>query len=258
MTIVNHETGELIETLTEVEAKRLTDRIRLLAETVAEQVEKMADLIDQAIVGSAWLALGYQSWTAYVAEEFGGILPRLDREPRREFIRELNSRGMSTRAIAPVVGVDNATVSRDLARVASATPETPQGGEETSATDSIGASEARKPDAKVEDTPRPAVTGLDGKRYAPPVAVRPKATEADLSEVLDGTPSVQDARYMAALMKQLREVAAVHQFEPERIAALADDVTVAAINAAFENFSTWRDHINSKRSGLRVIKGGAR
>ena len=42
---------------------------------------------------------------------------------RREVVRELTAAGMSTRAIAPVVGVNNATVHRDLSGVADATPE---------------------------------------------------------------------------------------------------------------------------------------
>ena len=113
MSIVNHDTGEIIEALTVAEARRLTDRIRLIAEHVAESLDKMADLIDQARVGSAWLVLGYRSWTAYVADEFSGVLPRLEREPRQEFVRELAARGMSSRAIAPIVGVSDRQVRTD-------------------------------------------------------------------------------------------------------------------------------------------------
>lgn len=155
MTLVNHQTGELVETLDKVSARRLTDRIRLLAETVAEQVEKMAGLIDEARVGSAWLALGYPSWTAYVSAEFGGVLPRLDREPRQEFVRELAARGMSTRAIAPVVGTSQKTVVKDaqvipeVSPAASVTQVAPKPWPETVAS-------------------RPPITGLDGKVYTPP------------------------------------------------------------------------------------------
>jgi hypothetical protein len=250
MTIVNTATGEITEALTEADAKRLTERIRLIAENVAEQMDKLAGLIDQARVGSAWLALGYRSWTAYVAAEFANVLPRLDREPRQEFTRELAARGMSTRAIAPVVGVDNATVHRDLTRVASATPETPQGG--VVRTPAVPDATTEAPTA----TPRPAVIGLDGKTYTPP-APRPRATEADLAEFIESDSSVQDRRYVVALMKVLTETASVSQFDSDRIATLADDLTMTAIDAAFDNFTAWRDRVIGKRSGLRVIKGGS-
>lgn len=157
MTTVNTVTGEVIETLTESDARRLTDRIRLLAENVAEQVEKMAGLIDQARVASAWMALGYTSWTAYVAEEFAGVLPRLAVEPRREFVRELAATGMSTRAIAPVVGADHSTIVRDLrAGGADAPPATPIRQNPVSDVRASGGQ----------------VIGLDGKQYT-----RPRATD---------------------------------------------------------------------------------
>jgi hypothetical protein len=66
----------------------------------------------------------------------GATLSRLGVDLRREVVRELTEAGLSTRAIAPVVGVSNITVSKD------------QG---------------------VRDlTPNPvSVTGVDGKTYAP-------------------------------------------------------------------------------------------
>ena len=61
----------------------------------------------------------------------------------------LTAEGMSTRAIAPIVGVNNTTVHRDLSPVATATP----------------------------------VNGLDGKTYAPkPDVIR---VDAHTGEVLD-------------------------------------------------------------------------
>lgn len=262
MTLVNHETGEIIETLSKADAQRLTDRIRLLAGGIADQLDKMAGLIDEARVGSAWLALGYSSWTAYVAAEFENVLPRLDREPRREFVRELASRGMSTRAIAPVVGVSKSQVAADievsssghLPKVAAGTQAEGDGSAESrfeSEASSATAPRVGGSDYSVPVDSRPSVTGIDGKTYT-----RPRATEHDLAQFIDSDQSIADGRYLVALMKELGKVAAVHQFDPDRIAALADQVTFEAIDAAFENFSTWRDQVKSKRGGLRVIKGG--
>lgn len=179
MTLVNHETGEIVETLDKVSARRLTDRIRLLAETVAEQMDKMAGLIDEARIGSAWLALGYRSWTEYVSTEFANVLPRLDREPRREFVRELATRGMSTRAIAPIVGVHHDTVATDIRSSGVGFP-TPDDAAQAGAQDRIDDRAAKSRDRQYksldalvsqmenEAMPSAPVIGIDGKTYTRP------------------------------------------------------------------------------------------
>ena len=64
------------------EAKRVTDRIRLLIGSIADHTGKVVGLIRQAEAGSAWHALDYPSWTAYVAAEFGEVLAGLARAER--------------------------------------------------------------------------------------------------------------------------------------------------------------------------------
>lgn len=91
------------------------------------------------------------------------------RKPRREVVRELTEAGMSTRAIAPVVGVSNYTVQKDReAGVRDLTPDAPQPSPQTPAptippgepvSRDVGAGHART------------VTGIDGTRHRPP-AVR--------------------------------------------------------------------------------------
>lgn len=198
MTAVNVETGELVETLSAEDARRLTDRIRLLAASVADSLDKMAALIDAARLGSAWITLGYRSWTDYVSTEFAGVLPRLDRQPRQDFVRELSSRGMSTRTIAPIVQVHHDTVASDIksgvgipTREAHASPQTSEsaaGGEASTgsgqtpegASQDVGASEPPTlvPSASA---PRPPVIGRDGKTYA---ASSPRQVQRDDAEVL--------------------------------------------------------------------------
>src|SRR5690554_7207364 len=113
MTVDVH-TGEILGTLTEPEARRLTIRIRNLAESVEESLSKLADLIAEARDRKAHEALGYRSWTEYVAQEFGRSPLQLDRDDRRELVVKLRGMGMSTRAIAPVVGASQKTVDRDV------------------------------------------------------------------------------------------------------------------------------------------------
>jgi transposase-like protein len=138
--------------MTEGEANAVTEEIRHAAKSFVEYRARLMDAVDRAKAGNAQEALGYRSWTAYLSDVLGEEPMRLARAERQDMVRMLSDEGMSTRAIAPIVGANYATVSRDLqAGVASATPEP----EANSAPD-----EAPEPPA--------AVTGLDGKTYAKP------------------------------------------------------------------------------------------
>ena len=60
----------------------------------------------------AWEVLGHKSWAECVEER--GAQLRLPRADRRELVALLADEGMSSRAIAPVVGASQRTVSNDL------------------------------------------------------------------------------------------------------------------------------------------------
>lgn len=77
----------------------------------------------EAKAGNAHLALGYASWTAYLSEVLGEEPMRLARGERQEMVQMLSAEGMSTRAIAPIVGASNFTVSKDLQGARNLTPE---------------------------------------------------------------------------------------------------------------------------------------
>jgi len=111
-------------TMTEAEADRLTQRIDLRLTTIADNTDAVIPMIKEARNGNAHQALGYRSWTEYVTERFGGTLARLGKADRLPFVELLAEQGMSTRAIAGVVGVSKDTVSRDLrAGVSDETPD---------------------------------------------------------------------------------------------------------------------------------------
>lgn len=105
--------GEVIERMTEHEAKAITARIRLCAFNAREALEKLADFTRQAKKGEAHTVLGYASWTAYLADVLGELHLNLSRDQRREIVTLLTDEGMSTRAIAAVVSVDQKTVVND-------------------------------------------------------------------------------------------------------------------------------------------------
>lgn len=97
-------------------AQRRAERIRFHATNANEAMQSLLKLVKTAQELDDHVTLGYASWTAYVTDLFGDEPLRLARDVRRELVAELSDAGMSTRAIAPIVGVDQATVTRDIAR----------------------------------------------------------------------------------------------------------------------------------------------
>lgn len=107
-------TGEVVE-LTEAEARRLTERIRSALDRVSTAWADLAERITEAYQRRADLALGYGSWAEYAEAE---LTPAegLAANVRRQLVGMLSAQGMSTRAIAPTVGVQHSAVAKDLRR----------------------------------------------------------------------------------------------------------------------------------------------
>src|SRR5690606_10701095 len=105
-------------------------------------------------------------------------LGRLPVDLRRPIVHELHAAGMSTRAIAPVVGVSNKTVSVDLnAPVTEVTPAVDRDTGEI--LDDIPA-DGIDPRRREPEPPRVTV-GVDGKTYQRPTPISPeRQREAEL------------------------------------------------------------------------------
>lgn len=170
--------------LTPDEAERLTTRIRLRLDTIAENTEVVVTLIEEARAGAAHEALGYPSWPAYVADRFGGALTRLAKAERVPLVQMLSDQGMSTRAIAPVVGVSNKTVSLDLREpVTEVTPVTFEGEDftvlanateeefEVALAQSRAEGDLSRENVEKKIATAKTVTGMDGKTYTRPKPV---------------------------------------------------------------------------------------
>jgi len=192
--LVIEETGEVVSEMTAVEAERITSQIAHHLDRIADSMELVMPLIGEALTRGAWRVLGYASPTAYTSERFSGALTRLALPVRRELVAELSAAGMSTRAIAPIIGKDFSTVSRDAAAgvaecntsPAPAPVADPPRGEWTSATEAL----ANLTDDQAEDEPAnepepettrhglpvtDTVIGLDGRNYPKPTsAPKPK------------------------------------------------------------------------------------
>lgn len=160
--------------LTRAEAERLATRIDLRLGVIADNYAAVMPLIREAITRNAYVALGYNSHSSFISDRFGDTLSKLAVEIRREVSRELSAAGMSTRAIAPVVGISREQVRRDTAPDTNVSPDVPQQmvAADTSEVDPpadpltgeiIEAGDTAS--AEVVAPPR-TVTGLDGKTYS--------------------------------------------------------------------------------------------
>lgn len=136
-------------------ARRLTERIRLVAGNVADNVEKLRALVAEAKQGNVHELLGYPSWTAYLQDVFGDEPLRLARDVRQELVAELAAQGMSTRAIAPIVGVSVSTIKTDV-QVASSVHLEP---------DPLVVIHVNAETGEVADEAPREIAGLDGKTY---------------------------------------------------------------------------------------------
>jgi hypothetical protein len=158
MSLIDTTTGEIVE-YDRAAAERRAERIRLRLDAIADNLTTVLPMIREAIALEDHFALGYRSVGEYVSDRFGGALNRLPVDLRRPVVHELASAGMSTRAIAPVVGVDQATVVRDL------------GSSDAPASVDLPAD---YPAPEQPITPTEKVTGLNGKTYTRPT---PRAPE---------------------------------------------------------------------------------
>jgi hypothetical protein len=124
----NHKAGSLLVSSIPAgpdiaqEARRRRDRIKLLLTSMTEQTNKVAAILEEAQTNEDHLTLGYKSWTAYIAGEYTGLLAELNRAQRRVAVGELTAAGMSTRAIASVVGTSQKTVVKDLQVIPEVSP----------------------------------------------------------------------------------------------------------------------------------------
>lgn len=146
MTLVDADTGEVVDLLDKSEARDLTDRIKV-------ELSATWDLVAEAYERRAWAALGFDSWDAYCRTEFGEARLKLPREDERDVVRSLRDAGLSIRAIASSTGRGVGSVHRDLAGVPDGTPA------------------PSRPEVEPRfkggaPKPAPKVTGTDGKSYS--------------------------------------------------------------------------------------------
>lgn len=156
------------------EARQVTNGIRLALDRVSTAWADLAERISDAYQRRADLALGYDSWAEYAEAE---LRPshELAADIRRELVALLGAQGMSTRAIAPTVGVAQMTVVRDSAQVKHSVSPGQKLAESIEAINAIIHQDDDLIDAETGEVlsvtrqqPPASVTGLDGKTYTRP------------------------------------------------------------------------------------------
>ncbi len=126
------------------------------ARDINDRIERYAAEAVRLWSRRAWEVLGHKSWAECVEER--GAQLRLPRADRREMVALLDQEGMTSRAIAPVVGMTDRQVRRDMAGGTNVPP---------------------------ADRPREK-TGLDGKTYTvQPRPEPPHTVNTDTGEVVD-------------------------------------------------------------------------
>lgn len=193
-------TSEIV--INEGAARRITERICILLDSVAGQMDRLAHAVQDAYAKRVDQVLGYDSWADYAEHEFGPHTVNLAAPIRRELVSHLSEAGMSTRAIAPAVGVSRQQIVRDRRNgevSQKVTPVDPESSDySVSAPDFEDASKLspiasvehhdigepvnpdtgeilEEPEPSAEPEPKP-VTGLDGKTYQRSMPSKPRRT----------------------------------------------------------------------------------
>lgn len=232
--------AEIVPNLDDKAVKRLDTRIRLTAGTIGENWTRLQEYVSEAKDNKLHERLGFASWTAYLADALGGMLPALKTGDRRELVEYLSDEGMSTHAIAPVLGVNQSTVARDLkSRDAFASP-----GSSTKLEQRRKHFNQPKPGADavepVTDLDSQAkVIGLDGKKYTRTRQEQPKppAAEKDGTGIARHDAFLKNNRRKSAGQPHLilhrvikgmaTELAAAETLVPTYMEAIENEVTRA-------------------------------
>lgn len=192
-----------LEELDHDDAQRLTERIRLSLDSVAQTWDRLASQVAEAYQRRADKALGYESWADYAQAEFGEKTASIAAPIRRELVSTLSAEGMSTRAIAPAVGVSQQAVSKELHHPDVTTKLSPAPTAEPRPSKSWS-DFAAAVEQQVNAQPAK-VTGLDGKTYQKPKTPTPRR-----HSLVDD--AVKASRDLAATAEKLRSIASDDRF----------------------------------------------
>lgn len=99
------------ENMTREQAETVTEEIRTTGKALATARTKFASAVKRAKDGNAHAALGFKSWTEYVASTFENM-PGLGKADHEYLTGFMAGEGMSSRAVARVLGISQSTAAR--------------------------------------------------------------------------------------------------------------------------------------------------
>jgi hypothetical protein len=216
VSLVDLDTGEIVDILDEESARAVTNRIRQCVAVAHEEIV-------HAYKGRAWTAMGYKSWDDYCEGEFGGARLPIPKADRSEVVALLRAEGMSTRAISSAVGVSVGTVHADLSGVQNRTPDAVVGADgktypaqQPERDDDRGAGpvddrEVPPSSEPAAGAPRPAPEPAqhedDGAAEPPPAAPSPRPAPMTAEEQ-------REIDRLAAIDRRRKSIAVVHSNWP--------------------------------------------
>lgn len=263
--------GELVADLTLDAARVLTQQIRDSAVRALESLAEIEHAVAQAWRGRAWAALGYASWEAYATAEFSQTRLWGTVEERRERVSALRTAGLSTRAIAAVLGVSKSTPGRDLAELSGATDV---------ATDGLGSVEGE--DGKTYRTLRPMPAellerklnaaelhagGLRQEEIATRLGVSQATVSADLSEMrrmADVAPEPIRAALTSQTLTRAEALEQLHdlvrptvQLGPLAKRVIADvAASTRTLHRDIYMDDAWQDDAQRRAAATAIVEGG--
>lgn len=237
------------------DARARIDRIKTLVGAARE------DIIE-AYRQRDWITLGYESWDAMCVAEFAGARIALPVDDRRELVADLRGEGMSTRAIGSAIGVNHATVVRDVAATGADAP-----------VDTVTSLDGRQRPAKVTTTTRTTeatkveravdlatgeilgeeVTAEQWTAEHPEVRVEPSAEVREWEADTEAT--VRAANVRARFARWLVPLSESHLFDPAEVADLSPervDDMARSVARLVDFVAAYRAAVDSNRH-LRIV-----
>lgn len=264
MTLVNAETGEIVEIATREEAEALAAEISASVAHANVLNGRCINLMIEANLAKIWVSLGYGSWAEMVEAKnwrWSPLLPE-DRAIYGEYFRK---HGMTYQSIGAVMGRSAQSVRRDIegayasdrlpnGSAPAADPDPlPNGSAVEHIDDETEPIHAGAEAETVEPVPAAPVTEGEGEVPIPSPSPRPLADVEKLTDL--ASPADQ---WRLRFDKATRAVLALTESFP------ADDVVRFADHDQFDTpamladrIGRWAEQIRAgRRTGLRSIEGG--
>lgn len=250
-----------VEVRAEVERKEAEVRESAFLGALGEAQSHFRWLVDH----QGWRLLGWDSFAAWWDGKVQPVMQALDARPTREIAAKViemvraeeadlpPAQRRTQRELGELVGVGEATVGR-IAGSRSSRASNDAGSDLGHVQIVQPAREGSPAGAGTEATPE--VPAAEPATSSSPVAGSAPQPSDAVTEYLDADPQLQRAKYLHAFMKALTRSDTFMEFEPEKLAELADDDLVTTIDNHLIRVRNFTERFHAALPGLRAIDGG--